>query len=101
MKVWNYCSRYTSHKSDEDHYLWFSECDSGLGSASDSGRRSKDQSDVSEKSDGEKSSDDAKPDAEPTVTLEQIKASLGRKPVFFRIFDFFRKKNLHFFLETN
>jgi len=55
-----------------------SECDSGLGSASDSGRRSKDQSDASEKSDNEKSDNDGK--EVPSVTLEQIKANFGRKP---------------------
>lgn len=55
-----------------------SECDSGLGSASDSGRRSKDQSDASEKSDGEKSDDVAI--EQPSLTLEQIKANFGRKP---------------------
>lgn len=58
-----------------------SECDSGLGSSSDSGRRSKDQSDASETSDAEKSADEEKPaEHQPTVTLEQIKANFGRKP---------------------
>lgn len=57
-----------------------SECDSGVGSASDSGRRSKDQSDVSEKSGNEKSDSENEKDARPSVTLEQIKANFGRKP---------------------
>lgn len=55
-----------------------SECDSGLGSASDSGRKSKEQSDndASEKSDGE-NKDDLKDEG---ITLDQIKANFGRKP---------------------
>ena len=61
--------------------LIFSECDSGVGSASDSGRRSKDQSDASEKSSNEKSDSENEKDVRPSVTLEQIKANFGRKPV--------------------